>query len=392
MRSRLQAGHRVRAPWSRQSRRRLLQHVSEAVVEARKLLVVVQHGLAQQARMLGRHERLDRRVADGRVLRLPLSVDLEERPLNVVLDVLAMQLAEGVQHPGLLVVREVLNREVVAQRVGPLLHDIGGGGAPGGEHVGEHGVEGGDGARGRGLLRHHGLQGLPHQGRVELGKQLAVRAALLLAVVHAVLASQGLDEVLQRRVAARVVGGADAALDLEQHRGEQRVEGLQVVRQLAQHRAQLGLPGGLIQARQQRVEAPQRIHGRAVVQLSLQCAHGVAADKLRQCCPGAGIGLLGVDGHPAAFDSGGVRSHWRQRRPRDYSLAVVAGRGAGSWNPPRRSGAGGRQAGHGGERRHGSEGGHRGRGGAGKAVWLDGFDLWAENSVLARQKQAGVSD
>lgn len=31
---------------------------------------------------------------------------------------------------------------------------------------------------------------------------------------------------------------------LEQHRGEQRVEGLQVVRQLAQHRAQLGLCRG----------------------------------------------------------------------------------------------------------------------------------------------------
>lgn len=66
---------------------------------------------------------------------------------------------------------------------------------------------------------------------------------LRLVVVHAVLAGQGLDQVLERGVAPHVVAQPDGGLHAQQHRGEGGVEALQVVGQLVHHRAQARLCG-----------------------------------------------------------------------------------------------------------------------------------------------------
>lgn len=44
---------------------------------------------------------------------------------------------------------------------------------------------------------------------------LSCELTLLLAIVHAILSSQGLDHVLERKVSANIVAGANGALDLE---------------------------------------------------------------------------------------------------------------------------------------------------------------------------------
>lgn len=67
---------------------------------------------------------------------------------------------------------------------------------------------------------------------------------LRLVVVHAVLARQRLDQVLERGVAPHIVGQPDCLLHPQQHRGEGGVEALQVIRQLVHHRPQLGLCKG----------------------------------------------------------------------------------------------------------------------------------------------------
>jgi hypothetical protein len=60
-------------------------------------------------------------------------------------------------------------------------------------------------------------------------------------VVHAVLASEGLDEVLERHIPCHIVGAADGGLHLEQHGSEGGVERLEVEGQLGHHGAELGL-------------------------------------------------------------------------------------------------------------------------------------------------------
>lgn len=64
---------------------------------------------------------------------------------------------------------------------------------------------------------------------------------LCLAVVHAVLAGQRLDEVLEGCVAAHIVADADCLLHPQQHAGEGWVERLQVVSQLSHHGPQPSL-------------------------------------------------------------------------------------------------------------------------------------------------------
>mmetsp|Transcript_8944 Transcript_8944/g.32252 ORF Transcript_8944/g.32252 Transcript_8944/m.32252 type:complete len:252 (+) Transcript_8944:799-1554(+) len=228
-----------------------LQHGREVVVVHREVSVVVLHRLPH-GRLVGAwHEERDRPVPNVGVLLLAQGVDLQELPvqpppLQLPTQALA-QAPEGLQKPGLLRVREVLHREVVAQRVGGLLHRVVPTATPGADvphHLREEqpaGVGRQLGIRPLAPLQ-DGAQGLAGDGGVPVREELAVGLAEGVALVKAVLPGQRLDEVLQAGVPRHVVAASDGALDLEHAGGEDRVEGLKVVSHLRPHRLQCAIP------------------------------------------------------------------------------------------------------------------------------------------------------
>mmetsp|Transcript_19353 Transcript_19353/g.57402 ORF Transcript_19353/g.57402 Transcript_19353/m.57402 type:complete len:221 (-) Transcript_19353:152-814(-) len=220
------------------------------------------------------------------MLGLTLRMHLQEQPVDLPAEHrehARVELAEAVEHPRLLIVCEVLDRQVVPQRIRRLLHRARAGrGAPASSrdvrrHGGPHRLR----RRRRRVGQHERLERVPKQRCKKVGEELAVRLGLRVAVVHAVLAGERLDQVLERHVAAHIVRHADRALHRQQARGERRVERLQVVAQLTEHRRQDRLPAVSWQALEVGIEAPQGSDGSTLVQLSLQRLNLLLADQLR---------------------------------------------------------------------------------------------------------------
>mmetsp|Transcript_6405 Transcript_6405/g.17100 ORF Transcript_6405/g.17100 Transcript_6405/m.17100 type:complete len:271 (+) Transcript_6405:811-1623(+) len=238
------------------------QHVCQPVVEGRKVLIMVLHGLPHDLRVLLRHKVQDCIVADGSVLGLTLGMHFQEHPVNLPAlrrEDSLVERAEAVQHPGLLVVCQVLDGQVVAQRIGSLLHGVAVCTTASHDvcaHLGPERLSG----HGGHPLGNEALQGGMEQGGIEVREQLTVGLVLRLVVVHAILSSQGLDQVLQSHVPAHVITGAYGALDHEQAGGEGRVEGLQVEGELVEHRTQHLLPSVCWDLPEVIIEAAQCSH------------------------------------------------------------------------------------------------------------------------------------
>ena len=97
---------------------------------------------------------------------------------------------------------------------------------------------------------------------------------LRFAVVHAVLARKRHNEPRERVVAALVVAVAYGALHHEDDVRECGVEGLEIEAELCEDGREGGAPVGGVQGAQRGVEAPQRLHGRASLELGLRGAGG----------------------------------------------------------------------------------------------------------------------
>mmetsp|Transcript_40261 Transcript_40261/g.95660 ORF Transcript_40261/g.95660 Transcript_40261/m.95660 type:complete len:232 (+) Transcript_40261:1262-1957(+) len=231
--------------------------------------------------MGGGHEVLDGSMPNGCVLRLPLGMDLQERPRKLLVHHTSVKLTEGIKHPCLLVVGEVLDGEVVPKGVRALLHNTGRLAAR--RHdVAEHRLEGLPRQLRGGVLPHELLQGLAHQGLVELREELPVRFCLRLAIVHAILPSERLDEVFKGIVTPHIIGLANPTLDLEQHSCEEGIEGLKVVSKLPQDWAKLCAPRALIKPREQGIEPAKSGDRLATIKLGLKFAKRLAVHKLRK--------------------------------------------------------------------------------------------------------------
>jgi hypothetical protein len=96
--------------------------------------------------------------------------------------------------------------------------------------------------------------------------------------VHAVLARQRLDEVLERHVAAHVVRHPDRALHLQDARGESRVERLEVEAQLGEEGVQGSAPLARGHSFESSVETPEGLDACTLVELGFEGADGFAAD------------------------------------------------------------------------------------------------------------------
>mmetsp|Transcript_17360 Transcript_17360/g.29724 ORF Transcript_17360/g.29724 Transcript_17360/m.29724 type:complete len:225 (-) Transcript_17360:277-951(-) len=224
---------------------------------------MVLHGLLHDGHVLSGHKVQDCSVADGSMLGLTLRVHLQEHPVDFAAlssHVAVTHVPEAVEHPCLLVICQVLDRQVVAESIGRLLHGrLYGATAPHDVtvHLAPQQLSGCWAC----APCHQLLEGGVEQRGVELREQLTVSFELRLVVVHAIFSCQRLDEVLECHVTAHVVTVAQSALDHEQARREGWVEGLEVVGHLSKHRSQGGLPAVSRQSAQVVVEAAQGSNG-----------------------------------------------------------------------------------------------------------------------------------